>query len=41
MLKTWGRAFMLLLVMTIITEIAYPFPHQANASLALDNNNNQ
>ncbi|WP_407310823.1 potassium-transporting ATPase subunit KdpC [Desulfosporosinus sp. SB140] len=47
MLKTWGRAFMLLLVMTIITGIAYPlvvtglaqlmFPHQANGSMAYQN----
>lgn len=47
MLKTWGRAFMLLLVMTIITGIAYPlvvtglaqlmFPHQANGSIAYQN----
>ncbi|KLU62391.1 potassium-transporting ATPase C chain [Peptococcaceae bacterium CEB3] len=43
MLKTAGRAFVLLLVMTLITGIAYPlvvtgldqliFPHQANGSL--------
>lgn len=47
MLKTWGRAFMLLLVMTLITGIAYPlvvtglaqviFPHQANGSLIYQN----
>lgn len=49
MLKTWGRAFMLLLVMTLITGIAYPlvvtglsqlfFPHQANGSLVYQNGN--
>lgn len=43
MLKTMGRAFMLLLVMTVLTGIAYPlvvtglanliFPQQANGSL--------
>ncbi|WP_407311981.1 potassium-transporting ATPase subunit KdpC [Desulfosporosinus sp. SB140] len=47
MLKTWGRAFMLLIALTIITGIAYPlvvtglaqliFPHQANGSLAYQN----
>ena len=47
MLKTWGRAFMLLLVLTIITGIAYPlvvtglaqliFPDQAGGSLAYQN----
>lgn len=47
MLKTWVRAFMLLLVMTIILGIAYPlvvtglaqliFPHQANGTLAYQN----
>jgi K+-transporting ATPase ATPase C chain len=47
MLKTWVRALMLLLVMTVVTGVAYPlavtglaqviFPHQANGSLVYQN----
>lgn len=47
MFKTWSRAFLLLVVLTVLTGVAYPlavtglaqvvFPHQANGSIVYRN----